>query len=308
MLGFGKRKKTEEEIEEVSVKKASKKNKKTEKKRKEPIRPWGRKERLMVVVVVFGTAVFAGLLGLSSRSWKLPGLPRIVSSDMSIGKTFVIESDEVKDKISSGILGKYSNLTKELAGVYGFYVARLYQDKSYGELEDEQFSSAGLMHLPLMVAIYMEAEEGRIFLSQHQELLQRLSDVNDDTAYAEALDLIGKQKFTQIVKEIGMSKTSVQDDLTTPADMGKLLRKLWEGRLVNSTHQADIFEFFYFQPEDGINVVRIFGDKEHVINSAEIVFSKSQPMVIIVMSKGIIDSEANLFVPQFRNSIFSAES
>lgn len=46
-------------------------------KRKEPQKPWGRKERLFVLIVLLLTVGASAILALSSYEWKLPGFPRI---------------------------------------------------------------------------------------------------------------------------------------------------------------------------------------------------------------------------------------
>ena len=48
----------------------------TLRKKKIPKKPWGKKERFFVLFVILLTAGVSGFLALSSRSWKLPGLPR----------------------------------------------------------------------------------------------------------------------------------------------------------------------------------------------------------------------------------------
>src|SRR5689334_10613392 len=108
MALFGKKKKKDEDDDEIDEKDTKKKGKggddddesdemipkslrrkriedkefkdlkaENKKKRKEPPKPWGKKERLFVLAALILTAGGSGFLALSSREWKLGGIPRI---------------------------------------------------------------------------------------------------------------------------------------------------------------------------------------------------------------------------------------
>lgn len=65
------------------------------KKRKEPPKPWGKKERLIVVIVLGTTAVVSAFLAISARGFNLPTLPKINFNIFS-GETITLEKDNVK--------------------------------------------------------------------------------------------------------------------------------------------------------------------------------------------------------------------
>lgn len=68
---------------------------KNRKKRKEPPKPWGRKERMIVFVALAITAVVSALLALSARGFKFPVFPKINFNFFS-GETITLEKDNVK--------------------------------------------------------------------------------------------------------------------------------------------------------------------------------------------------------------------
>ena len=72
--------------------------KKTYRKRKEPSKPWGRKERVLVLAILVVTIGASGILALSSRAWKLPGLSRFklpaINLPFTGEETIVIEGDK----------------------------------------------------------------------------------------------------------------------------------------------------------------------------------------------------------------------
>ena len=114
------------------------------KSRKEPTKPWGKRERLIVFCVLVITVGTSGILYLTSRAWKLPGLPRIKLPTISLPflsqETIVIEGDSEKlevQKKSQEVISAFRQKTNDLTGVYGLYVIDLTTGFGYGVNEDE---------------------------------------------------------------------------------------------------------------------------------------------------------------------------
>lgn len=292
------RKQLDREIEDLKDLKSKNKNK-----RKEPPKPWGRSERVIVLSLAFGTAAVAGLLGLNSRSWKMPGLPRVNFQKLNFEETYVLEADEKKDPQTEHLKQSFADETRSLSGVYGFYVARLFQDESYGFLQDEPFPAGTAMRLPLAIVFYIEAEDGNLRIEPHKNLLARVIS-GEQGAYDEALGIIGLQKAQQIIEEIGMSNTSFKDGLTTPADLGKLLRKLWDNRLLNGANSQEIIALLSNESSEASSLI---GTSEHAFTQATIEYSNIQPLVLVIMSKGVVDSEAKTILPRLSEMIYKGE-
>lgn len=68
---------------------------KNKKKRKEPPKPWGKKERLIVAAVLATTALVAAFLAISARGFRFPELPKINLNIFS-GETITLQKDDVK--------------------------------------------------------------------------------------------------------------------------------------------------------------------------------------------------------------------
>lgn len=67
------------------------------KKRKEPPKPWGKKERMIVLVIFLSTVVITGILALSARGYSVPSvsgpnfsLPSIESLNIFKEETIII--------------------------------------------------------------------------------------------------------------------------------------------------------------------------------------------------------------------------
>lgn len=80
MAMFWRKEDKEEELEErvgkVSSKKFKDLNPENRKKRKEPDKPWGKSERILVLVILLATILISAILGLSARNYKLDEIPR----------------------------------------------------------------------------------------------------------------------------------------------------------------------------------------------------------------------------------------
>jgi len=110
-------------------------------KEKEKSKPWGRNERLLVLVPLLFTVVAAALLAISARSWKLPGLPRISLPVLSSEKKIVIEKKSEKNHLEE-IRNIFLQKTNTLSGVWGLYFYSFEDDYSIATAEDEKIGRA----------------------------------------------------------------------------------------------------------------------------------------------------------------------
>jgi len=321
--------------------------KKPRKKKKEPPKPWGKKERYLVVFVLLITTMASALLAASAREWKLPGIPRIKLPSINLEKTVVIEKEGssvvTKDEISTDqIVGDIDELTRNLSGVYGMYVVELLDDQTYGLMQDDTFQAASLIKLPVMTALLHEAERGSINLDAkyvlrdedkiggsgslqykdagyeitYREMLELMGQQSDNTAFNIVRNRLGVKKINSELERIGMIHTSVEENTTTPRDVGIFFQKLWRGKLTDSEGKNMLFDNLtdtayeeWITPgiPDDIQVVHKFGREVHVVNDAGIIRSKN-PFVLVVMSKGVVEKEADEIIPEIARSVYGFES
>ena len=144
------RKQKEKEEKNISLESRKRRKKKPE--------PWGRRERLLVFYVLVATITLSAFLAVSARSWKLPGFPKITFPSFK-GETIIIEADKEKDREKvQEVVRKFKDETRKLSGVYSLSVVHLESGFAYGVNEEETFEPASLNKLPVMAAMYMEAE------------------------------------------------------------------------------------------------------------------------------------------------------
>jgi beta-lactamase class A len=289
-------------------------------------KPWGKKERYIVLGVLLFTVITATILALSSRSWKLPGIPRIKIPEINIfkGETIIITKEGVtkdpnKEK-GERIVKEFRTATKDLTGIYALYVTDLGTGYSFGVNENETMDAASLIKLPVMALTYKEAEAGVIKLDDepkgsdktYRELLRAMGKRSDNTAQLAVVEILGRSQVQKTATDLGMANTNYEENITTPRDVGEYFEKLWNGKIISSTNKEEMLSFLtdtiyedYLKkgvPED-TRVAHKFGVLLHVINDAGIVYTE-KPYVVVIMTKGIVEKETIEAFPKLSKIVY----
>lgn len=344
MVIFAKKNK-DEESEEVSEQK-EKKTKKRKISGKEPPRSWGRKERFIVFFFFATTVIASSILGLSARSWKLPGIPRI---KISVPTFSLLSEEEIvlegegrlrEREKADGVITSFKEKTKNLSGVYGLYVLDLQTGFSYGVNELETFEPASLNKLPVMAAMYLEEEGGNLDLATkytlkdsdklsggslyakpagyeitYRTLIRLMGKESDNTAFNVARGLLGEEKIREVITKIGMESTSLPENETTPEDIGFFFEELWNGNIISDEHKDELLDFLtntIYEDwivkgvTEGVRVAHKYGRELHVVNDAGVVFAE-KPFVVVIMGKGVVEKEADKIFPELAKIVYEEE-
>ncbi|RLC32761.1 hypothetical protein DRH13_01140 [Candidatus Woesebacteria bacterium] len=323
-------------------KKASNPESGSRRKKKDP-GPWGKKERSLVFYVLFATILASVILAFSARSWKMPGLPRISFPSFRSG-TIIIEKDKTElDEVAIETISSFKDKTKSLSGVYGFYVIRLNSGVSYGVNESDIFEPASLNKLPVMLAMYIEAENGNIDLETtyvlkdtdkvsgsgslygkpegyeltYRDILSYMGKESDNTAANIARNILDKEKIEQAIDIAGMDNTVVvgEDQESTPHDIGTFFEKLWEGNVISKKYRDEMLgyltdtiyeEWLAAGIPSSTDVAHKYGREIHVVNDAGIVFA-DEPFILVLLSKGVVEREADQVFPELSKAIYNQE-
>lgn len=247
------------------------------KKRKEPPKPWSKKERMLVLWFFLATTVLAAGMFLFSHDFKFPGIPRITFSNINLRNPFaeeIIEIGEKKTDTKNDDKGQraitlFNKETLPLSGHYGFLVIRINDGVSYGVGSSDKFQGASLLKLPLMILMYKMSEQGSLNLETkyvlkdsdkvkgsgvlytantgttytYRQLAEFMGKDSDRTAYKVIKDTIGDTQFKNYLYGIGMKNTNIDTGDTTPTDVGLLFQKLWDGNLVNQVDRDQILGY-----------------------------------------------------------------
>jgi beta-lactamase class A len=345
-----KKKQSEEELEqelqeEEDLKLPSKRkfrdlNSVNKRRRKEPIKPWGKKERYLVLSILLFTTVTSGVLALSARDWKLPGLPKISLPGLNIfgGGEIILENSNKNNNKYKSAIKKFEDKTNSLSGTYGLYVSDLSSRESFGSHETETFQAASLIKLPVMAAYYKEVEKGsvnpleRYILKDsdkvagsgsiqyeksgkvytYQQLVSLMGKQSDNTAFNVVKKKIGEEKLNKYVQEFGMTKTSIVNNDSSPQDIGVFFERLWNGEIMGDENKEALLDsltntiYEDYLPAgipDEIRVAHKYGREVHVLNDAGIVFT-DRPFVIVIMTKGIVDKEVKGVFPNLVEDVY----
>lgn len=324
----------EEEEREIEKHKPSTKKFKdlkpqNKKKRKEPPKPWGKKERILVLSVFVISIALAGGLGGSARNWKLPGLPKLVLPRLNlfeeevvvISRKPVTDNDEQKAKDA---IKTFQDLTGDLSGIYSFLIIDLDKEISYGENDSDLMQAASLIKLPVIATVYIEAEKGELDLDSnpsgssqtYRELVEAMGQRSDNNAQKIVVASLGKEKINQTIETLGMKDTSLEENETSPRDVGLFFEKLWKGEIVSEKHKKEILEYLtdtIYEDwiasgvPDGVRVAHKYGREVHVVNDAGIVYSKN-PFVMVLMTDGVVEKEADAIIPQIAEELYNIQT
>lgn len=328
----------EEEEKKLKIRDLKPENKR---KRKEPPKPWGRKERSWVLGVLLFTVLIASFLALSARDWKLPHLPQLSFSlpKLSSG-TIIIEGGKADRESAEVAKNNFKDLTSSLSGIYALDIVRLDNNFEYGVNEGKVMQAASLIKLPVLATLYQEAEKGTIDLDAkytlknsdkregsgslinkpagtqitYRELARLMGKESDNTAFNIVRNLFGDDKINKVIAEIGMKGTSLKENETTPSDIALFFKKLWGGEITNNSDKEEILSYLTDTIYEswivaGIPEVRVahkYGRETHVINDVGIVMT-DKPFVLVLMSQGIIETEGDRVIPQLAKVIYNIE-
>ncbi len=312
--------------------------------RKEPPKPWGKKERVLVSSILLATILCSAVLAVSAREWKLPGLPRLSLSSLNLNlfeeETIVIGDVTTAGKKNLETISLFNSITRNLSGIYSFYIVDLAEGNRYGVGESEVMQAASLVKLPVMIALYKEAEAGRINLDStytlknsdkiggsgslagkpvgtvltYRELGRLMGKQSDNTAFGIVRRRIGEEKIRLVMDEIGMTRTDLPKNQTTPYEVGLLFEKLWKNELVSDANRNEILEsltdtIYESHLKAGIADVRVahkYGREIHVVNDAGIIYGQ-KPFVLVIMTQGVVEKEADAIFPELAKLLYAQQ-
>lgn len=318
------------------------------KKKKEPPKPWGKKERYIVGITILLTVLISALSSLGAREWKLPGVKRFKLPSFSLFKEETIslgEKKAVSDEElfrSEKVINSFVEKTNQLSGVYAFSVINLTSGYAYGVNEDEPMEAASLIKLPVMALAFKEADKGLLNLDEtyllkasdkvagsgslygkavgyqitYRDLLQLMGQESDNTAFNIMRQKYGDEKINTFAQSLGMKNTDIKKNQTTAEDVALLFQNLYLGKVVSEGSKETLFAsltktiYEDFLPKGisiDIRVAHKYGREAGVLNDAGIVYSE-KPFILVLLSKGTINKEAEAFIPEITALIYQNQN
>ncbi len=245
-----------------------------------------------------------------------------------------IETEDIEKKIEEAV--------KDLQGTYGVYVYNLTSRHSYGFNQEKVFPAASLIKLPLIIALYQEAEAGNIDLESeyvlkaedkktgagviqykpegtkytYRELTQLMGRYSDNTAFDVVRQLLGDERIQATIDDLGMTKTSLEENKTSAANIGLFFRKFYAQSLLTRNHRDEIVDYLTKTayedripagvPKD-VKVAHKIGNETNSFSDAGIVFG-SEPFILVIISKDALEKEALQVLPEITKIVWEFES
>lgn len=268
-------------------------------KRKEPVKPWGKKERLFILSILLLTALISAGLMIFSRGLDFPR----ISLNFNLGNIFeegTIVIDKKPDLFaekSTRILAEFDRMTDHLSGTYALYFLDLETGRSFGLNETKVMQAASLIKLPLMLYALGKVDDG---------LIEAMGKRSDNAVFIKLVSQFGRDEIQKYIGELGMEKTSLDQNETTPKETGDLLKKIYAGKqgVIIASLTDTIFEDWIAAGiPDQTRVAHKYGREVGVVNDAAIVFSQ-RPFIVVIMTQGVVEREADAIIPKLAEMIY----
>lgn len=309
----------EKEVDEVKPRKIRDLNPENRKSRKEPIKPWGAKERLFVLVTFLLTVITSGALALSARNFKLPKMPQLKLPSLSEINPFkeqVIVVGEKGNKVSQqkieNIRKQFREATNDYSGIYAFYIYDLNGDYYYGYNHKEVMRAASLIKLPVIYLTFKEIENGNLERDVYEKELEAMGKKSDNSSFNRTVKQLGNDEIERTIVNLGMTNTSLSENLTTPEEIGLFFKKLYGGELLpnedtekfkNYLTDTNFEDWLRLGIPSEVKLIHKYGREVHSVSDAGIVMDKN-PFVIVIMTDGIIEKEADTLFPKLTKLLY----
>lgn len=227
-----------------------------------------KRRRLGLLLVLL--ALFAG--GASIRTMVTRQQPSIISPlpDTPQPKQDFFAIFRHK-KTSDDLAQKVNDVIGETLSDYSVYVEDYTSNFTMAISETEIFTAASVNKVPILAALYYEAQNGSVDLDQiitlQKEEIQdygtgsmrydepgttysiktlarlMIKQSDNTAAYILANEIIGFEKLQSLVNLWGLSQTDMVNNKTSNKDMAIMFRKLYEEKIANHAYTQEMLSF-----------------------------------------------------------------
>ncbi|MEK7550282.1 MAG: serine hydrolase [Patescibacteria group bacterium] len=267
------------------------------KKRVEPPKPWGKRERYIVLTIFLVTIFTSAILALSARDFKLPGLPKFKFDLKNIFSEQIIVVGNKNNKYFE-ITKTFEDKTKNLSGTYALYVIDLESGYSFGIDENKLMQAASLIKLPVMLYAQDKVDDKKI---------EAMGKRSDNAVFNELVVKFGKVKLESFIKNLGMIHTSIEDNTTTPKEVGEFFKKFKSEPFMEFMVDTIYEDWLPKGLPEEVKVVHKYGREIHAVNDAGIVYA-SKPYIVVIMTQGVVEKEADEIFPELSRLVYDGMS
>jgi beta-lactamase class A len=232
-----------------------------------------------------------------------------------------------------------------LQGTYAVAVVDCSTGAMYGLDLDTSFGAASVNKLEILVDLYQRAENGQLDLDQTltlsdadiqhygtgviqapnaprtyslRQLAALMVEESDNTAAYVLEQYLGHDAIQSAMRTWGLRQTSLApSDMTTPADAATLLERLYQHKLLSAqstdvlltllTHTVFTDRIAAGVPA-GVPVAHKVGTDVGVFNDAGLVLAPQRPFVLVVLSSGADETEAETGIALVTKDVYTFET
>lgn len=194
----------------------------------------------------------------------------------------------------------------EAASLYKvFLMAAVFNAVNEGKFDLDTQIGAKLSHLDQILGGrdfgYEDFDPDETIGHTVREALARVAAFSDNYAAILLAEKVGWDQIQQMADEVGATKTSIKNPITTSAeDIGLILEKLYKGEVVSLESSEQILDLLSKSQMNNripaklpkeIRIAHKTGELAGVRNDAGIVFLDGNPYVIVEMSKNLVGED-----------------
>ncbi len=236
-------------------------------------------------------------------------------------------SPKAINKNPAELISRIKKLTDTKNGYYSVYIYDLTNDQAYGFNETTILTAASVNKIPVLAALYYEAQTGRIDLDKRitlqasdiqdfgtgilrnekpgglyslKTLAQIMIEKSDNTAVYVLTQVIGEKKIQELVNKWGLTQTDIKNNKTSNKDMALLFTKIYRGQIANAALTIEMIGFMDdsdFENRlpallpDTVKVYHKIGTEIGNIHDVGIIALERHPYYLGVMTNDVTDEQ-----------------
>lgn len=256
----------------------------------------------------------------------------------------VISFISKKPKDYQQLLSEIRKITDSAGGTWAVYFYDLSTNQTFGINETTIFNAASINKIPILAGLYYLADKGEINLDQQitlqqgdiqdygtgsirydppgttysvKTLARLMMEKSDNTAaYILGRQIIGMDKVQSLIKNWGLTQTDMENDKTSLADMGRLMKKMHQGEIANQAQTTEMIGLMdesdfedripAFLPKD-IKIYHKTGNALGGIHDIGIINLSNHPYILGIFSSDINDETSAIqTIAQISKKVFDS--
>lgn len=238
---------------------------------------------------------------------------------------FPKSSAKTVSKNPTELVSQIKKLTDTKNGNYSVYIYDLTNNKGYGFNETTILTAASVNKIPVLAALYYEAQAGKIDLDRRitlqtkdiqdfgtgtlryegpgglyslKTLAQIMIEHSDNTAVYVLTQVVGEKRIQQLVDNWGLTQTDIKNNKSSNKDMALLFSKIYRSQIANEALTTEMVGFMDdsdfenrlpAQLPDSVKVYHKIGTEVGNIHDVGIIALEKHPYYLGVMTNDITD-------------------